>query len=169
MSRAFAPALFAMCALLAPIASAQSVNVASSERVRGGMFDASDPERLVRFMTELGYQAELTTDAVGDPLINGRVSSTDYVIQFYECEEGSFCNSVQFLAEAPQPAAATLEQLNAFNTRWRYVRATFAVGLIRLQMDLNLDGGLAASNVEDTLDIWRQLLETFEREFLLRR
>ena len=146
------------------VASAQTTP-ASAERVRGGILDASDANRLSRFMTSLGYQADRATGPAGDPIIAGRISETDYTIQFYECENGEFCNSIQFLADAPIPPGLTMEQVNAFNARWRYVRASVSSNVVRLQMDVNLDGGVTAGNIEDTLDIWRRLLETFESEF----
>jgi hypothetical protein len=132
------------------------------------MFDASDPEGLARFMVEAGYTAEARAAPRGDPLIRGRLSNSDYSIQFYECEAGAFCNSVQFLAQSRQPAGLSFEQVNAFNARWRYVRLSIAEGQVRLQMDVNLDAGVTADNFEDTLDIWRQLLEVFERDILQR-
>jgi hypothetical protein len=138
----------------------------SAERVRGGMFDASDPSGLARFMEKTGYRVELGADTRGDPVIRGRISRTDYLIQFYECESGSFCNSVQFLVQAQKPAAFTAESANAFNARWRYVRATIDGAQIKLQMDVNLDAGVTADNFEDTLDIWKQLVEVFERDVL---
>ncbi len=149
---------------LALSAAAQSAP-ASAERVRGGILDASDANRLSRFMTSLGYRADLSTDASGDPAIEGRISSTDYAIQFYECENGEFCNSVQFIADTPLPIGKSVEDVNAFNMRWRYVRASISENIVRLQMDVNLDGGVTAGNIEDTLDIWRRLVETFEKEF----
>src|SRR5262245_48456090 len=94
------------CAL---IASAGAQTPPSAERVRGGMFDASDPTGIVRFMEKTGYRVELATDTRGDPVISGRISRTDYLIQFYECEGGQFCNSVQFVAASPRPAAFTPE------------------------------------------------------------
>lgn len=130
------------------------------------MYDASDPPAIARFMAKTGYKAELRADANGDPVIAGRISRSDYTIQFYECEQNSFCNSVQFFTQAPRPAGLTLEEVNAFNSRWRYVRLTLAGQAVRLQMDVNLDAGVTGDNLEDTLDIWRQLLETFEREVL---
>lgn len=138
----------------------------SAERVRGGMFDASDPAGIVRFMEKTGYRVALAADTKGDPVITGRISRTDYVIQFYECESGAFCNSVQFLAQVPRPAATTAETANTFNARWRYVRMTLDQAQVKLQMDVNLDAGVTADNFEDTLDIWRQLLEVFERDIL---
>ena len=161
-----------LCALVAGPAFAQAAPQASlpappsSERVRSGMYDASDPPALLRFMEKTGYHVELGADAQGDPLIKGRISRSDYVIQFYECEHAAFCNSVQFLAQAPKPAGLTLDQVNAFNLRWRYVRLTLSDALVRVQMDVNLDAGVTGDNFEDTLDIWRQLLETFERDVL---
>jgi hypothetical protein len=138
----------------------------SAERVRGGMFDASDPAGIVRFMEKTGYRVSLAADTRGDPVITGRISRTDYVIQFYECEGGAFCNSVQFLASTPRPATVTVETANTFNARWRYVRLTVDQTQLKLQMDVNLDAGVTADNFEDTLDIWRQLLEVFERDIL---
>jgi hypothetical protein len=138
----------------------------SAERVRGGMFDASDPPAIARFMEKTGYRVELSADNRGDPLITGRISNTNYLVQFYECESGSFCNSIQLIATAPAPPAVTAEIANAFNARWRYVRATLLDGQVRLQMDVNLDAGVTADNFEDTLDIWKQLIKTFEGEIL---
>lgn len=159
-----------MLTLLAPAfaqAGPQPAPASGPEAVRGGMFDASDPASLRRFMEERGYKAELAMGADGgDPLIKGRLSRSDYLIQFYECENGAFCNSVQFIAQAERPAALTLEQVNDFNARWRYARASVAGSAVRLQMDINLDAGVTAANLEDTLDIWRQLVEFFERDLL---
>jgi len=138
----------------------------SAERVRGGILDASEPAAIVRFMEKSGYRATLTTDSQGDPLIRGRLSRTDYLVEFYECKNGAFCNSMQLRADARPAAPLTLEEVNAFNLRWRYVRAAQTDSGVRIQMDVNLDSGVTADNLEDTLDIWRQLLETFERELL---
>ncbi len=138
----------------------------SAERVRGGMFDASDPAGIARFMERTGYRVELRADAKGDPVIAGRISRSDYLMQFYECEGGSFCNSVQLIVQIPKPASLNGDTANAFNARWRYVRITFDQAQAKLQMDVNLDAGVTADNLEDTLDIWRQLVEIFEREIV---
>jgi hypothetical protein len=153
--------------LLAPLIAVPSfAQTMPQEQVDGGVYDASDPEALTKFMTQTGYRVRLTRDPTGNPLIEGRISRSDYALQFYECENGAFCNSVQLIAVAPAPADATLESLNAFNARWRYVRATLIERQVRLQLDINLDAGVTADNLRDTLDIWRRLLETFERDVL---
>jgi hypothetical protein len=160
----FAAVIFAtLASLAAPLAIAQPP---SAERVRGGMFDASDPAGVARFMERTGYRVELRSDAKGDPVIAGRISRSDYLMQFYECEGGSFCNSVQLVVQVPKPASLNGDTANAFNARWRYVRITFDQAQAKLQMDINLDAGVTADNLEDTLDIWRQLVEIFEREII---
>jgi len=68
--------------------------------------------------------------------------------------------------QAPRPASLTGDSANAFNARWRYVRITYDQAQVKLQMDVNLDAGVTADNLEDTLDIWRQLVEIFEREVI---
>jgi len=159
-----APIMGVVLAAMSMPAMAQGAP-SSAERVRGGILDASDANRLSRFMTSLGYLADISQSPTGEPAIQSKISSTDYSIQFYECENGEFCNSIQFVAEAPIPPGLTFEDLNSFNARWRYVRTSISGSVVRLQMDVNLDGGVTAGNVEDTLDIWRRLLETFENEF----
>ena len=46
------------------------------------------------------------------------------------------------------------------------MRVTYDATQVKLQMDVNLDAGVTADNFEDTLDIWRQLLEIYEKDVL---
>jgi hypothetical protein len=160
------PAALALAAGVACLAATALAQPPSAERVRGGMFDASDPAGIARFMERTGYRVELRADAKGDPVIAGRFSNSEYSIQFYECEGGQFCNSVQFLTQAARPAALTPDTANAFNARWRYARVVYDATQVKMLMDLNLDAGVTADNLEDTLDIWRQLVDIYERDVL---
>ena len=162
----FLASLAAAALAASSFSTAAAQQTPSAERVRGGMFDASDPAGIARFMEKTGYRVELRADTKGDPVITGRISRSDYVIQFYECEQGVTCNSVQFMSQANKPASLTGDSANAFNARWRYVRITFDAAQVKLQMDVNLDAGVTSDNFEDTLDIWRQLLEIYERDIL---
>jgi hypothetical protein len=160
------PATLAIAAGAIALAASALAQPPSAERVRGGMFDASDPAGIARFMERTGYRVELRADAKGDPVIAGRLSGAEYLVQFYECESGQFCNSVQFITQAAKPATLTPEIANAFNARWRYVRIVWDATQVKLVMDLNLDAGVTADNLEDTLDIWRQLVDIYNREIL---
>lgn len=161
-----APALIAAAVTAALLAIPALAQPPSAERVRGGMFDASDPAGIARFMERTGYRVELRADAKGDPVIAGRFSGADYTIQFYECEGGQFCNSVQFLTQAARPATFSTEAANTFNAKWRYARIVYDQAQVKMLMDLNLDAGVTADNLEDTLDIWRQLVDIYQREVI---
>lgn len=159
----------AALACVGGISAAALAQPPSAERVRGGMFDASDPAGMARFMERTGYRVELRADAKGDPVIAGRFSGSEYMVQFYECEGGQFCNSVQFITQTTRPAAFSPDAANGFNARWRYARVVYDQAQVKLLMDVNLDAGVTADNFEDTLDIWRQLVEIYEREILGRK
>lgn len=154
-------------ALAAGMAHAPAMaQLPSAERVRGGMFDASDAGAIARFMEKTGYRVGLRNDAKGDPVIQGRISRSDYIMQFYECENGQTCNSIQLVTQAQRPAGFSPDIANAFNARWRYARVTYDATQVKIQMDVNLDAGVTADNFEDTLDIWKQLVEIYERDIL---
>lgn len=160
------PVALSAIAIAAGMSALAIAQPPSAERVRSGIFDASDPAGLARFMERTGYRVELRSDTRGDPVIAGRFSGSEYLIQFYECEGGQYCNSVQFVTQAPRPANLSADAINAFNVRWRYVRVTYDQAQVKLVMDVNLDAGVTGDNLEDTLDIWRQLVEIYEREIL---
>ncbi len=160
------PALIAAAVTAALLAIPALAQPPSAERVRGGMFDASDPAGIARFMEKTGYRVELRADTRGDPVIAGRFSGADYTVQFYECEGGQFCNSVQFMTQALRPAAFSPEAANTFNAKWRYARIVYDQAQVKMLMDLNLDAGVTADNLEDTLDIWRQLVDIYQREII---
>jgi hypothetical protein len=160
-------ALVASLGLPSGTVPAWSQTPPSHETVRGGMVDASSPATLAGMMAAIGYAAEAGSDpAAGTPLIRGRIGQSAYTIHFYECDGARFCNSVQFEAQGPRPPDTAFDRINAFNARWRYVRAVDDGATLRLLMDVNLDAGVTAANFEDTLDIWRQLLARFERDLL---
>ena len=50
-----------------------------------------------------------------------------------------------------------------------YARVVYDAAQVKLLMDVNLDAGVTADNFEDTLDIWRQLVDIYEREILVKR
>ena len=86
-------------------------------------------------------------------------------MQFYECESGAFCNSVQFVPRrrSRRPVADDGQHLQL---PLALCPPDLDQNQVKLQMDMNLDAGVTADNLEDTLDIWRQLVEIFERDIL---
>ncbi len=62
------------------------------------MVSAQDPEGLAKVLMDAGYEAELTTDRQGDPMIRTELANMTTRLVFYGCDEqtNSDCDSVQF-------------------------------------------------------------------------
>ncbi len=61
------------------------------------MASAADPEGIARLLRFAGYPAELTTDSVGDPMIETEFSGLIGSVLFYGCDSQTHqrCDSVQ--------------------------------------------------------------------------
>jgi hypothetical protein len=69
------------------------------------------------------------------------------------------------MSQAAKPACLNGDSANAFNARWRYADY-LRCGAGEAADGREPDAGVTADNFEDTLDIWRQLLEIYERDIL---
>jgi hypothetical protein len=78
-----------------------------------------------------GYQVTVKADPTtpGDQIINAQINNannpdddTNFDIYMYDCSEGR-CRSLQYCAEFPKPAGATLDMINTWNLKNRYIRA----------------------------------------------
>jgi len=142
----------------------------SAERVRGGMFDASDPAALPASWNARATGSSCARRARAILVDRGaflRLGIHGAVLRVRRRPV------LQFRAVHHAGAAAGLpwstDTINAFNARWRYARVTDDRAQVKLLMDVNLDAGVTADNFEDTLDIWRQLVDIYEREILVKR
>lgn len=95
-------------------------SVAAAAQADDGMVTASKPAGIVIAMLNAGFDAELTTDDVGDPLINSQVAGYPLQIFFYDCDEETHaeCGSIQFVAgfdrKMPWTADAAIKLSNAY-------------------------------------------------------
>lgn len=131
----------------------------------GDIVDATNPETVRDIASGYG-SATLDTDNTGDPMIVGRLDGTKYGIYFYGCKEGKKCRSVQFSA-GWAGSKVTLEQLDEWNRTTRFGKAYLDKdGDPRLEMDVNLDGGVTRKNFDDWVDWWKVSLKGFKSKVL---
>lgn len=128
------------------------------------MVTAKDPESLVRAMRAGGHEANLTTDKVGEPLIQGNASGMKFQVLFYNCTEKKNCATVQFTTGYQLDSDFPLARVNEWNRSKRFGRAYVdEVGDPILQMDLDLDdGGLSQELFIDNLEFWTAVVDEFE-------
>lgn len=129
-----------------------------------GQVLASDPGALHDMLQREGFVAELTTDGVGDPLIDIRYYDTTFQIFFYGCEGGRSCRMIQFYSGYVAGDAVTLEAVNAWNRDRLYTRAYIdGEGDTALEYEVYLGaGGLTEADFDSVLTHWTESLVAFE-------
>ncbi len=134
-----------------------SVPIASAEE----LIDGTDPEAIRNLASGYG-SATLSKDDLGDPMIEGRIDGLLYFVLFYGCDNGKSCNAIQF-STAFEGAEADMEKINAWNRDKRFSAAFLdEEGDVGLEYDVNLAYGVSRSNLDDTFDYWRLVLEEFK-------
>ncbi len=146
-----------MAALAAPAA-------AGAEEI----IDATGPARILAAVQGYG-EAALTTDNLGDPLIEGRIGEKDYRLLFYGCSEGRDCKTLMFSAgwEGDDRTDDLTDAMMAdWNREKRFGKAYLDEdGRATVEMNVNLHGGVTRANLDDTIDWWRLVLAEFADYF----
>ena len=143
-------------ALMAAFMAASAIEAAEA----GATIDATDPAGVLAIAGTYG-DAALTKDGMGDPLIEGSIDSKEYRLYFYDCSENRDCKSLMFCAiwEAEDLTDAMMAN---WNREKRFGKAYLDEdGRAALEMNVNLHGGVARENLDDTLDWWRLVLAEF--------
>ncbi|NCP13558.1 MAG: YbjN domain-containing protein [Sphingomonadales bacterium] len=84
---------------------------------------AANPEGLQAAMKSAGYEGELTTDQVGDPMIKTEINGWSVAILFYGCDEESHqdCDSVQFSRGFDRKTAMDPARALEIASKWRFL------------------------------------------------
>ncbi len=86
------------------------------------MVTAKNPQGIVDTLKAAGYDAELTADGAGDPLVVTELSGWSTRIYFYGCDETSHdgCDAVQFSAGFDRKEPWTAEKAMALARTYRF-------------------------------------------------
>ena len=126
--------------------------------------DATDAQRLVQIIRDLGYRAIAKTDGIGDPMIETSVNGTDTAIFFYGCRDNANCTTLLFKVGYDLEDGTTLEKVNAWNSENLYGRAYLDDEQDPwLEMTVNMLDGVTRKNFEDTFDWWDVAVGEFEQ------
>lgn len=129
---------------------------------------ASDPQSFMNFFFDQGYPAQLSEDAVGDPLIEFRHAGETRAMFFYDCVDNTECLAVQFYAGYRLDDPFSLERLNEWNSGERRFTRAYRTddGAVRLEMDIATSAdGISTRDFGDLLNLWLDRLGEFE-EFI---
>lgn len=144
-------AFWAACMLFVPTLSAETI-------------DATDPDRIVSLIQELGYRAALEVDEIGDPMIRSSVGGTEFVLYFYGCKRSRNCKSMLFKVGYDLDEGTTLDIVNDWNATKLFGRAYLDDEADPwLELSVNTYGGVSQLNFEDTYDWWEIIVDDFEK------
>lgn len=150
-----------ICVATVTVALAQSSIAEELEE----LVDATNPERMVSVIQELGYRAKLDVDDIGDPIIHSSVSGTDYVLQFFGCTEDNNdqCRLLLFKVGYDLSEGMSLEAVNSWNEKALIGRAYLDdEGDPWFELEVNMYGGVSRQNFEVTFDLWEDGVGDFE-------
>lgn len=143
---------------------ALALGMTTAAFAQDGKVIALDPESVVAFFFDNGIPAKLTTDSVGDPLIEFRNNGESMQVFFYDCENNTECLSLQFYSGYKVGDDVGLDVINAWNADRRFVRAYKTdEGAARIEMDVATSrDGITQRDFSDIYDLWIESTGLFE-------
>ena len=120
-------------------------SVAAAAQAEDGLVTAKKPAGMVIAMLNAGYDAELTADDVGDPLINSQVAGYPLQIFFYDCDEETHteCGSIQLVAGFDRATPWTAEAAIKVSNDYRFAAVSLDdEGDPYLRWDIVTDEGI---------------------------
>ena len=135
-------------------------SVASAAPLPDGGVTAQD---VARVLQSKGFQAEVTTDKQGDPLVRSNSGGAKFGVYFYECKGRQRCPSIQFSAGFAS-TGITPQKVAEWNRSKRFGR----VYLDKeddpwVEMDIDVEHGANTEAVANDLDRWTSVMGEFMR------
>lgn len=130
------------------------------------LLDATNPEKIMSIIQELGYRAKLEVDDDGDPVIRSGAGGSDFSIQFYGCTEDNNdqCSLLIFVTAYELKEETTLETINNWNEQAIVGRAyQDDDGDPWFDWAVNMYGGVSRENFEEAIDRWGNSMGEFEK------
>jgi hypothetical protein len=134
---------------------AMSILVAAPAVAQTRTVDGTDPANIVSAFQAAGYKALLDKRDNGDPYISSAANGSNFSVEFYGCENGRNCSSLQFYAWYKKKPFYTEALANDWNRQKRFLKAYIDKdGDLATTLDVTTTGALGAENFADTLDWW---------------
>ncbi|HWK36779.1 YbjN domain-containing protein [Sphingomonas sp.] len=129
--------------------------------------DLSNPEVVASAIRTAGYKAELKTNSKGEPLIASSTNGSDFTVEFYGCNEArKGCGSFQFYAWYKKDPFYTLEMINEWNAKKRFLKVAIdGDGDLAQSMDFTSVGRVNQTAFADMLD-WYTVMDGELGKFL---
>ena len=148
------------------VAAAMALATTPAMAAEEKMLDLSNPETVAAAVKDAGYKAELKTNDKGEPFISSSTNGSEFTIEFYGCEEKINCGSFQFYSWYKKDPFYTLELVNDWNAKKRFMKlAIDSDGDMGQYMDFSSVGLFNQKAFADMLD-WYTVMDAELGKFL---
>lgn len=109
-----------------------------------------------------GYKA--VDDSTADRLsIESAAEGVRFHVQFFGCDAGKDCQSVQFWSAFDMNSGIDIQRVNDWNRDKRYGKAYIDTEKDPfLEMDVNMTGGISMESAKENLGLWITVLDEFQ-------
>jgi hypothetical protein len=117
--------------------------------------DISTPDAVAKLLQEEGYKAQVKKNQAGEPYVESAANGSPFTVEFYGCETGKGCSSIQFYAWYKKKPGYTADLANRWNADKRFIKAAIDKdGDLATYMDVTTLGKTTHGNFADTIDWW---------------
>lgn len=111
-----------------------------------------------------GFQAELTTDKDGDPLIKSTYEGTKFSVYFYECGNKQRCKSIQYAAGFSMKGGMQASKVAEWNRKKRFGRVyQDSESDPWVEMDMDMEHGGTTEAMANNIDRWLLVIREFRK------
>lgn len=152
-----------MKTIVAGLSLAAALMFAASASAAEIHADGMTGAEVAKWLQDAGYKAELTKDDGGDPMINSAAAGASFKVYFYDCDKAKTrCKALQFSAGFDLKTPLTLEKINEWNRKNRYLKAYLDDDMDPyVQYDVNVNAGRTVAGLDDDFGVWTGMLGDF--------
>ena len=111
-----------------------------------------------------GFQAEVTTDKDGDPLVKSVYEGTKFSVYFYECSPKQRCKSIQYAAGFSMKGGISALKVEEWNRKKRFGRVyQDSESDPWIEMDMDMEHGATTEAMANNLDRWLVVIREFRK------
>jgi len=157
---------------LAACAAAMTVLAAAAPAAARDLPDGGlTATEIASWLSQASYPSQVKPDPTtpGDQIISTTIDGQDADIYLYDCSgdgDARRCTSIQYVIGVAAKPSYTLEKVNEWNRKHRYIRAYLTTeGSLYGEYDLDVSPGGTYEMLDDCLDNWRRNVSNFRDYF----
>jgi hypothetical protein len=131
------------------------------------VYDTVTSSDVATIITRSGFSPNIGKSDDGDPRIRFDKGGVDITVDFYGCNPGGVCKSLNVWAGWELSEPMDLEDINTWNYETRYGKAFADDDAVYLDLDLDLTGGVTGEKIKAFMDLYLDQIEDFADEFQL--